>query len=188
MKFSHSIAYIISILITISTLIQCTEKISPSFVNASCNGGQYKVKVRNRSNFKVSNPLPWVSYSIGQQMVTIIVEPNTNSERQGAILIDKVSLKVNQSGGNNISVPISVSSSPSRLKYNEVGSISLSVMGLSATNIWWTIGSCEGRRIGFGNPLVTYAPISTTTYYAHWQSDGGSTTCVNVTVLVTGAL
>ncbi len=66
------------------------------------------------------------------------------------------------------------------------GNISLTAAGGSGDTLKWYTGSCGGVLIGSGSPLVTAAPITTTTYYARWETATcGASACASVTVTVT---
>src|SRR4029079_14968966 len=65
--------------------------------------------------------------------------------------------------------------------------IELSAIGGSGDEIIWTIDRCEGSVIGTGPSLAVAAPLSTTSYFAHWQGICGRSSCASMTVTVVEA-
>jgi len=69
---------------------------------------------------------------------------------------------------------------------DDPGDIVLSYTGGSGTILKWYAGGCgSGTSIGSGNNLTIASPVTTTTYYARWESDPcAASACANVTVNV----
>jgi gliding motility-associated-like protein len=65
-----------------------------------------------------------------------------------------------------------------------VGIIQLSASGGSGNTLQWFRGSCGGTFIGTGSPILTNAPVDTTTYYARWINQCAESVCDSVIVNV----
>lgn len=64
------------------------------------------------------------------------------------------------------------------------GDITLTASGGSGATLQWHSGSCGGTLEGTGTSLTIASPTVTTTYYARWVNDCGTSTCAEVTVNV----
>ncbi|MHC1775250.1 MAG: HYR domain-containing protein [Lentimicrobium sp.] len=81
--------------------------------------------------------------------------------------------------------PTAAASDRNNFCADDSGNISLSVTGGSGTTVRWFTGSCGGADIGTGNPLNIASPVTTTTYYARWEtSECGFSACSEITVTV----
>jgi hypothetical protein len=80
--------------------------------------------------------------------------------------------------------PTSATSDRDNFCADDAGNIDLSVNGGSGTTVRWFTGSCGGTDIGTGNPLTIASPITSTTYYARWETSCGNSTCADVNVTV----
>lgn len=80
--------------------------------------------------------------------------------------------------------PTAASASPSAICAGDGGQITLTAVGGSGDVLNWYTGSCGGTPIGSGSPLSVPAPVSTTTYFARWESDCEDSECVTATVVV----
>ena len=68
----------------------------------------------------------------------------------------------------------------------DAGTITLSIQGGSGTTLEWYVDDCAstGPSLGSTSPLTISSPLITTTYYARWITDCGTSICVPVTVSV----
>jgi hypothetical protein len=80
--------------------------------------------------------------------------------------------------------PSSVTLSRSSICSGDAGTITLTAVGGSGTQVQWFSGACGGAALGTGTSLVVAAPSSTTTYYARWNTSCGSSACASSTVTV----
>jgi gliding motility-associated-like protein len=81
--------------------------------------------------------------------------------------------------------PTTASASRTQICTGATGNLTLTATGGSGQVLRWYSGSCGGVLIGSGNNLVIPFPVSTTTYYASWESGTcGQSACASVTVQV----
>ncbi len=80
--------------------------------------------------------------------------------------------------------PTSATTSASNFCSNSIPSITLTAFGGAGKKLHWAAGTCAGTSIGFGSPLTIPAPLTTTTYYATWINECGTSACASVTVTV----
>lgn len=82
--------------------------------------------------------------------------------------------------------PSAVTADRSGFCSDDAGTISLSATGGTGTVLSWFSNSCGGSFVGSGNPLVIPSPTETTTYFARWGTACSNSTCMSVTVTVSG--
>ncbi|MDX2118436.1 MAG: M12 family metallo-peptidase [Planctomycetota bacterium] len=80
--------------------------------------------------------------------------------------------------------PTSVTLSRSSVCAGDTGTITLTAVGGSGTQVQWFSGGCGGAALGTGTSIVVAAPTSTTTYYARWTNSCGNSNCASNTVTV----
>ena len=81
-------------------------------------------------------------------------------------------------------VPTSITG-PDDVCANVVGNITLTASGGSGTTLRWRSGNCtSGTLLGSGVSITIPSPTVTTTYYAYWENDCGSSSCASKTVTV----
>ncbi len=81
--------------------------------------------------------------------------------------------------------PTSVISDLLTICADDPGNINLTASGGSGLTLNWYSGSCGGIPIGTGLNLTIPSPTVSTSYYASWSSAScGSSSCQNITVLV----
>ncbi|PKP19907.1 MAG: hypothetical protein CVU05_10225, partial [Bacteroidetes bacterium HGW-Bacteroidetes-21] len=68
------------------------------------------------------------------------------------------------------------------------GNITLSSTGGSGTILNWYTDNCGGVLVGSGSSISIPSPIVTTTYYVRWENSCGVSTCIPVTVNVSGLI
>jgi PKD repeat protein len=85
-------------------------------------------------------------------------------------------------------MPVTLSSNPSVLCFNQAGTITLNATGGFGTTIRWFAGSCGTTEVGTGTTLVLPSPAVTTTYYARWENNCGLSACNSVTVSIQDAI
>lgn len=66
----------------------------------------------------------------------------------------------------------------------DVVNITLSVKGGTGDALIWSSISCDGDTIGLSTPLEILRPEQTTTYYAYWINQCGSSLCSDVQVVI----
>jgi len=75
---------------------------------------------------------------------------------------------------------------------NDNGTITLSATGGAGAVLKWYSANCGLTLIGTGDPITNSltipSPESTTTYYANWENECGTSACANVTVKVIPAI
>jgi hypothetical protein len=75
--------------------------------------------------------------------------------------------------------------SPTYCEDSEPANITLTAAGGSGDTLKWYSGSCGGVLVGAGSPLVIAAPLTTTSYFARWETNTcGASACASVTVTV----
>jgi subtilisin-like proprotein convertase family protein/nitrous oxidase accessory protein NosD len=76
-------------------------------------------------------------------------------------------------------------SAPNYCEGSGPANITLTALGGSGDTLKWYTGSCGGTLIGTGSPLVVAAPITTTNYFARWETTScGASGCASVSVTV----
>jgi gliding motility-associated-like protein len=80
--------------------------------------------------------------------------------------------------------PTFASSSANNLCFDDAGTITISAVGGSGSQIQWYDDACGGNLIGTTNPLIINSPESTTTYFVRWENSCGATNCEQFTVNV----
>jgi hypothetical protein len=80
--------------------------------------------------------------------------------------------------------PTSATTDRSDFCSDDPGSITLSAVGGSGTNVRWFAGSCGSATIGTDPSITIDSPAATTTYFVRWETTCGNSACASVTVNV----
>ena len=103
-----------------------------------------------------------------------------NSWHSGDIWWDGFILKIKC----NITNPTSIKSDRNYLCSLDNGTITLMAIGGSGDSLKWYTGGCGQTYIGSGINITIPTPTQTTTYYACWESECGTSACVNIVIYV----
>ena len=67
---------------------------------------------------------------------------------------------------------------------NLVDEVQLEAFGGRGDSLRWFSGSCGGSFVGTGNPFMAPVPDTTTTYYAYWENECGTSPCDSIKIHV----
>ncbi|HSV76941.1 MAG TPA: gliding motility-associated C-terminal domain-containing protein [Bacteroidales bacterium] len=122
------------------------------------------------------NPLiPGITPAVAGNYILVVTDGN-NCQGTAAVRVDVDAIPT---------PPTTASASRTQICTGATGNLTLTATGGSGQVLRWYSGSCGGVLVGTGNNLVIPFPVSTTTYYASWESGTcGQSACASVTVQV----
>ncbi|MDD4150166.1 MAG: T9SS type A sorting domain-containing protein, partial [Bacteroidales bacterium] len=180
--------------VTVNLYSQSVAANSISGTTAICPGGSTILSVNGGSLGTGANWI-WYTGSCGGTQVgtgsSITVSPSSNTTyfvRAVGTCNTTTCVSTTVTIQTLSSPAASASASPSTINAGGNSTLTLSGGSLGTNAEWvWYIGSCGGTQIGTGTS-ISVSPTVNTTYYVSAQGTCNTTSCVSVTVSVTGTV